>query len=1047
MAFAEGLYDQLLTEEAQSQFEALPADHHSLVEKLAGAEVHERVAEGLHSLLVKLLDDLKGDKPEQRTSKQIALVNDLLADLRRRFPQSELAISDVVSPPQVLRGVFRGSRDLSLPETGLLAPWLFTAGKHSPSLLTEIRKEIASCDRLDILVSFITVSGIRKIEDLLKSVTAVDAQGHPRTHIRVLTTTYIGATDAAALDTLAGLPGCEVRVSLDGRRTRLHAKAWIFHRHTGFGSAYVGSANLSGAALMGGLEWTVKFTQRGQENLYSRSVANFETLWNDGEFQPYDPRIEGHRAELVRALKRESGTEGIIASPTFFDITPKDYQTEMLEALQNEREHGRFRSLVVAATGTGKTVVAAFDYRRICAQQGGRPRLLFVAHRREILLQAQRTYREVLRDSSVGQLLTGTDEPDNFDHLFATIDSVASRSLVERHGAGYWYVVVTDECHRLAAERFDGFARAVQPKLLLGLTATPERSDGRPITGYFDSRADGSPAVELRLWHALDLQLLAPFEYYGCDDETDFSEVPWGASGEVSALDAIVTGNDIRARLVINEWARLTADPAKCKALAFCVSVAHAEFMTRKFNEAGLKALCVTGGTDPEVRRKAPALLQSGEVCVLVTCDLYNEGMDLPAVDMLLLLRPTQSPVLFQQQIGRGLRLAQGKECCLVLDFVGRCRVEFRFDRLLSAITGLTRNDLKQAVENGFSSLPAGCHLQLQSRTKAQVLDSLRTALNQTWKRLVRELQAYVSLKGRTDVTLARFIHDQSLEISDVYRSTAPSGWTALKRAAGLSDAPPEQGEDEYLGRRFAGLLHVNDTAQLDFLSALPRLVAEGHVFEGFEQKRLQLLAYQVDGQNNQTGSGLQFLDRLKGSPDLLEELGELAATLLTASTLIPHEIPGMEGTLLHMHAAYSLREILTAVGYYTAEQRIPHQSGVLALKEQKMEILFVTLNKDKGFSPSIAYHDYALSPDLFHWQTQNSAGPHTQGGKRYIESPSNGWQFQLFVRGRQGEAYHACGPVVLQSWEGSQPMSITWRLRQPLPMRLFQAFTVLRGS
>ena len=1045
MAFAEGLYDQLLTQKASSQLGTLPADHHPLVQDLAAAEVHERATEGLHALLAKLLEDLDGDKSE-RLARQIALVNELLAGLRGRFPKSDLDISDLTSPPQVLRGVFRGSRDLPLPETGLLAPWLFTAGKHSPSLLTELRKELACCDRVDILVSFITVSGIRKIEDLLKSVTAVDAQGKPRTQIRVLTTTYTGATEAAALDTLAGLPGCEVRISLDGRRTRLHAKAWIFHRHTGFGSAYVGSANLSGAALMGGLEWTVKFTQRGQEAMYSRSVAHFETLWNDGEFQPYDPRIEGHRSQLVKALKRESGFDGIIASPTFFDIEAKDYQKDMLETLQNEREHQRFRNLVVAATGTGKTVVAAFDYRRICSQQGGRPRLLFVAHRREILVQAQNTYRMVLRDGAFGQLLTGTDNPDNFDHLFATIDSVAASALVEQHGADYWHTVVIDECHRLAAERFDAFVRAVKPKILLGLTATPERADGRPITGYFDCRADGAPAVEMRLWHALDLQLLAPFEYYGCDDGTDFTDVPWNQPGEQSAIDAIVSGNDIRARLVIQEWSRLTAEPGRCKALAFCVSVAHAEFMTRKFNEAGLKALCVTGGTDPEVRRQAPALLQKGELCVLVTCDLYNEGVDLPAVDTLLLLRPTQSPVLFQQQIGRGLRLSEGKQSCLVLDFVGRYRVEFRFDRLLSTITGLTRNDLKQAVENGFSSLPPGCHLQLQSRTKAQVLDSLRAALNQTWRRLVRELQGYVSLVGRTDATLARFLHDQNIEISELYRNTAPSGWTALKRAAGLL-ASAAQGEDDYFGRRFASLLHVNDTAQLDFLTALPSRVAEGRPFDEVEQMRLQMLAYEVDGQNSQLGTGQQFLERLKSSPELLEEMGEISASLLSSCSLIPHEIPGMESTLLRLHASYSVREILTAVGYFTPERRISFREGVLALKEKKIELLFITVNKEEGFYPSIAYYDYAITPELFHWQTQNSAGPHTAVGKRYIESASNGWQFQLFVRKDQGDAYHACGPVELQSWEGSQPMSITWRLRLPLPMRFFQSFNVLRGS
>src|ERR1039458_2724058 len=317
-----------------------------------------------------------------------------------------------------------------------------------------------------------------------------------------------------ALDYFAGLPGCDIKVSLDGRRTRLHAKAWIFHRKTGFGSAYVGSANLSGAALVGGLEWTVKFTEQGQPGLFTRAQAHFETLWNDSEFQDYDAANSEHRSELARALKREAGDQ-ISATTTFFDLEPKDYQKDMLEQLALEREHGRFRNLVVAATGTGKTVVAAFDYRAACLAVDGRPRLLFVAHRKEILAQAGRTYRDVLRDGSFGELLADGSEPQSHDHLFAVIDSVCARDLVARCGADYWHTVVVDECHRLAADRFDAFVKSVRPKILLGLTATPERSDGKPIFAYFDNRPDGSPAVELRLWHALDLQLLSPFEYYG----------------------------------------------------------------------------------------------------------------------------------------------------------------------------------------------------------------------------------------------------------------------------------------------------------------------------------------------------------------------------------------------------------------------------------------------------------------------------------------------------------------------------------------------------
>jgi superfamily II DNA or RNA helicase/HKD family nuclease len=1042
----EGLYDQLLTNslaEALGQF-GEPAWH--TVETLSHDQLAERLIEALGKQLSSALDSVAGDDDLDRARLQVSLINSLIAHLRQQGAAMLEHFDPFPEPAKILRALHRTRPATPSPETGLAIPWLFTAGKGSPSLLTELRHEIACCDRVDILVSFITVSGVRKLFDLLQSVTATDANGNPRTKLRVLTTTYIGATEVAALDHLAQLTGCEVKVSLDGRRTRLHAKAWIFHRATGFGSAYVGSANLSGAALLGGLEWTVKFTQQGQASLFARAKAHFETLWNDSEFQPYDPNIAGHRENLTRALKREAG-DIVAATTSFFDLSPKDYQREMLEQLATEREHDRRRNLVVAATGTGKTVVAAFDYRASC-QGTSRPRLLFVAHRLEILTQARRVYREVLRDHSFGELLAGGTDPQSFDHVFATIQSVTSRGFVQRFGADYWHTVVVDECHRLAADSFHEFATSIQPKILLGLTATPERADGKPIFSYFDNRPDGSPAVEIRLWHALDLQLLSPFEYYGCDDETDFSEVPWDGPGEIERLKQIVDGNAARARMIVHEWTRLTGDPRKSRAIAFCVSVEHAKFMTERFNAAGLPALCVVGGTDSDERRRAPERLASGELCVLVTCDLYNEGVDLPSVDTLLLLRPTQSPVLFQQQIGRGLRMSPetGKQSCLVLDFVGRHRTDFRFDRLLSGITGLSRGELVDAVEKGFSSLPPGCHIHLEKVTREQVLQSLRSAMLQTWRRLRTELQAYVALRGRANVRLADFLREQALELDEIYRDSGKSGWTALKRDAGLLQDTP-QAEDEYFGRRLSGLLHTNDPQQLELLQHVGAPNFEATTLTPNQRLRLQMLAYQIDGQNRQAGTGEDFYARLNQSSFIREELAELAGVLQSRATLRYRNIPGLEDLPLCLHACYQIREILTAAGWLTAERRIPFQAGVLPLADRHVELLFVTLDKSSGFHDRIAFHDYAISTERFHWQTQNSAGPDTTAGRRYLESPDNGWTFQLFVRLRKGEPYRACGPVVRESAEGDRPMSIVWRLSVPLPVRFFQEFSVLRGQ
>lgn len=1059
-----GLYDQLLTDELIEQIGDHRTDQLSL-DRLGVQAAPQKLVEALSEQLGKVLQELPKDSDDdetdthrRRVETQLELINGLLLSLRtqlnERYPTRDHSdsIRLLTSPARHLTSIHRERPAPAMPEIGVAAPWLFAASRSSPALLNELRHELSNSDRVDILMSFITVSGLRKIRDILQSITATGGAGQSRTRLRVLTTTYIGATEAQALDELARLPGCEVRVSLDGRRTRLHAKAWIFERDSGFGTVYVGSANLTQAALAGGLEWTAKFTERSQSDMFTQARAHFETLWHDSEFFPYHPDREGHRAALDQAISRERGTyreDSATQVLSFFDLQPKNYQREMLEQLRIEREHGRKRNLVVAATGTGKTVIAAFDYQYACAQVGGRPRLLFIAHRLEILQQAIRTFREVLRDPGFGQMLVGGVRLDSPDHLFVTIDSLQSQNLLDRYGEDHWHTVVFDECHRMAAASFDEVATRIRPEILLGLTATPERSDGRPILKYFDCRPDGSPAVEMRLWHALDLQLLAPFEYFACDDETDLREVPWSRADEQKALNDLFTGNHFRARLIINEWRRLCANPRQSRAIAFCVSVDHAHFMTEQFTRAGLPALCLTGQSKREERAAAPRKLESGEICVLVTVDLYNEGVDLPMVDTLLMLRPTQSPVVFQQQIGRGLRLYKGKESCLVLDFVGQHQKEFRFDHLLGQLTGLGRRELLEGVEHGFSKLPTGCYVQLQKQTRDQVLASLRTLIHQNWRRLIRELQAFINLYGRGQLSLPRFLHEQALTVNELYRSSGRSGWTALQRAAELLQGP-EEAEEEYFGRRFSALLHIDDPEQIALMQTLTAADVMTLLDDPRTALRMQMLAYQVDGIASRVGSGADFLQRLQKNPRCLEELTALGQILESTGLVRATPIPGLEDLPLCLHAHYRINEVLTAVGYLTAEKRPRFGEGVLRLKERKTELLFVTLDKRSGYHDAISYHDYALSHELFHWQTQNSCSPQSVSGQRYLQSVGenrNGWQFQLFVRCDTDSAYLACGPVILQDAHGAQPMNIKWQLEVALPAAAFSQFSILRAA
>jgi len=321
----------------------------------------------------------------------------------------------------------------------------------------------------------------------------------------------------------------------------------------------------------------------------------------------------------------------------------------MLEALEVERTvHGRHRNLIVAATGTGKTVIAGLDYRNLCRTQAGeQPSLLFVAHRKEILEQSLRTYREVLADGSFGELYAGGTRPERWRHVFASVQSLTS------HGVGNipvdaFDVVVIDEFHHAEAATYRRLLEHLEPRELLGLTATPERADGVDVRSFFDGRT----AAELRIWDALSGDLLCPFHYFGIADGTDLRGIEWSRGRyDQDALDNVFTGNDARAAVVLKQVHNKVGDVAQMRALGFCVSVAHAQYMAKVFTAAGVEARAVTGETRPAERAEALADLRTRRINAVFTADLFNEGLDLPDIDTVLFLRPTESATIFLQQL------------------------------------------------------------------------------------------------------------------------------------------------------------------------------------------------------------------------------------------------------------------------------------------------------------------------------------------------------------------------------------------------------------
>ncbi len=808
-----GLYQQLLTEGLEQQLCKL---QETLVarEELDPQEAPRLLARHLAALARIALEHLSGGSTPEH---QLALVNQLVALLQSQAPRAISPGDSLHSSARLLSEIrstalLPGQAATIRPLIPLADSTLLVNASGEPSVGQSLIHEIPSAQRIDLLCAFIKWSGLRLLQPALSAF----LQAQPRRQLRVLTTVYLGATDRRALDWLVA-HGAEVRVSYDTRRTRLHAKAWLFHRPGLSGSppastAYIGSSNLSTAALHDGLEWNVRLSAHDNEGILAKFQAAFESYWEEGEFEPYRAS-ELEQRRFDRALREESAGESAAnATPlSFFDIRPYAYQQEILDKLSAERSlHGRWRNLVVAATGTGKTVIAALDY----ARQGGpgHPSLLFVAHRREILQQSLATFRQVLRDGSFGELLVDGQRPSQWRHVFASVQSLAGLDPADL-APDTFDVVIVDEFHHAASTSYERWLRHLAPVLLLGLTATPERTGGEDILHWFDGRI----AAELRLWSALEQGLLTPFHYFGLHDGTDLSQIEWRRNGYApEALSNLYTADDARLRLILRELADKVTNLEAMRALGFCVSVEHAHWMARKFVAAGLRAAALDASSPREQRAEQIRRLRSGELQILFAVDLCNEGLDIPEIDTVLFLRPTESAIVFMQQLGRGLRLCRGKSCLTVLDFIGQAHRNFRFDLRYRALLGGTRDQLEQQINDGFPFLPAGCSLQLDRVSSERVLANLRESLPTRRPQLLAEARRL----GRC--SLAALLEGLGMELEEFYK--VAGSWALLQRelgwVAGAASGEPTA-DEKRLGRGIAGgLLHLDDPERLHWLAA-----------------------------------------------------------------------------------------------------------------------------------------------------------------------------------------------------------------------------------
>jgi superfamily II DNA or RNA helicase/HKD family nuclease len=1032
---AYGIYEALIDEFLRDALARHP-ELRTVFGKIDPEEQPARYA----SFVAKVLEQAL--REETDTEKRLELCNRILGQVAEEPGRGHLEKHRLVSAlkPVLLEITppHYGKSGIPRPQTPLAESSLFTGSPQEPQLAHELHEEMRSADGVDVLVSFIKWSGLRLL------MPAFEDLRERNIPVRLITTSYMGASDAPAVEWLARLPNVDVRVSYDTVRTRLHAKAYHFKRSSGFSTAYIGSANMSHAAITSGLEWNLKVTAQDMGHILEKFTVEFETYWNSREFVPFDPESP----ELFRVAIDRARNPQHAGPMVFFDLRPHPFQERILEALERERTvHDRWRNLVIAATGTGKTVVAAFDFKRFFEQNRRQARLLFVAHRQEILQQAQATFSNVLRDQNFGELLVGSFQANRREHLFCSVGMLATRRLWEEVGRDFYDYIVVDEAHHGAAASYRPIFDNFNPKILLGLTATPERMDGENVAADFGNRF----AAEIRLPEALEEKLLCPFHYFGVADPVAISGEQFWRNGRYneSALENVYVLDHVRAKqrvdAIVTALSRYEPDFGTIKGIGFCVTIKHAVFMADTFTNLGIPSGAFVSGIEDTRCQELLDDLKAGRLTFLFTVDKLSEGIDVPEVNTVLFLRPTESLTVFLQQLGRGLRHAPDKDCLTVLDFVGQTHRRYRIDTKLKALLPRHRYSIDKEVELDFPHLPSGCSIQLDRLSRQYVLENIRENLGRLAVQVPDRLQTFTNESGQ-ELTFGNFIRYHDYEPETLLAKETWSGWKAKAQLAQIPIDP----DLARLKKTLVRAAFINGPKEVALLREVLVKVSQGAVADALALAGdyAMSLYYRIWGDKG-SNLGITSLEdafqRLSGNPSILSDLSEILAwseDTTEVSGLIP-ELPF--ACPFELHATYGSTDILAGLGQATLETAGQRGVGVLHFPSIKAYVLLITYQKtEREFSPSTMYADYPISRELLHWESQSNTAQVSDTGQNLIHHEERGYTILVYCRDQKKRngvtvPFTYLGPVERANYESERPIKMVWRLRSQMPVEMFE--------
>ena len=919
----------------------------------------------------------------------------------------------------------------------------------SRTMYEELTTSLSNCKSFLFSVAFINYSGLQL---LLRALTEFENKNIIG---KIITSDYLNFTDTKSLRKLKEFNNIETRVFLARHDRGFHSKAYIFEYEDSY-KIIIGSSNITQSALKSNVEWNVKIITKSEHAFAVKVIKEFDELW--AATTDIDERFLTEYEKLIQMIRESNEKEREI----FYidhEVIANTMQIKAIENLRWLREHGENKALVVAATATGKTYMSAFDVKHY------KPRkVLFIVHREDILNKAEISFKKVLGAGIDTGFLTGSRKDITKRYLFATIQTLAN--YYKEFSKDEFDYIIYDEAHHACAPSYRDILSYFTPKFTLGMTATPERMDDMNLFDLFDNNI----ALEIRLREAMESNLVVPFHYFGVTevDGIDLENVDIENDDELTRILSVGS----RVDYIIEKMTHYGFDGEKRKTLGFCASVEHAEYMAEQFNQRRIPSFCVTGKTEVSERERILARLEADNdtLEVVFTVNVFNEGIDIPSVNEILMLRPTNSAIIFIQQLGRGMRKFKNKEYLTVLDFIGNYKRAFLIAIALNGSRYYDKDSLKVSVKEDFRDIPGPSYVQMDPIAKDRILKQLESENFNSTHYLREEFKAFLSQIGKIPYFLIdyetydgspdpiKFIDKKgsyyeficgSLNKDDEF-TVFKNDTEFMKLVRQLSHLLPLKRPHEFvlLKSLIEASLSKSDfyikmgshLERVDFQTCMNAIDNLSFRFKDNSQKNRSFKMIRINEENMMMSEELemQLSNQLKQ---------KIIIDILQYGILRYQREFGNVDYGVPFFKLYQTYQMVDAALLSNFEKAHSSYRGAGLFTNGKNYFLYVDLNKDAEIKPEIDYDDILYSPDHFQWQTPNNTKPSSERGKNIIFNKDRGILLHLFVRKIRNldgtiQPYIYLGEVESYSYKGTQPITVQMKLLNTIPNSLFTELT-----